>query len=812
MLHLRIVWFVKGILLALLWVACAPRDGEGNLRIRLVDADGVPLSSFVAVVGFRDGHTATLRCPEDAVDNARELFCFDGGLDLLGRDNLQSLTIKSRGFQFAVLSPSVDGASSLSAERASVHGEAPDIELALMRLPRARDEATYASGFAADALERFAALGVKTLGELGPSVSIKFYITDIDTDAPRVYFIDTAAFRLHYDFAYAVTGYPWSRTRYDFDTYYATNRTALAGTLIYYPELHAENQQTGVSMHSPIALTFFPSDRLTPAHVALAHRLLEERMGFVPLTGTKHRLVYLPSGSDAEGALQANTNVFDAAGALWVHRRHLYGSLTTQILNPGKACGMLRRMSPDELTAQAVSFRDILLLTRLPVELPIVGGTITEELQTPLSHVNIAAAFRGTPNIALLDAEEDARITALLDQLVCFEVVGNRWDLWAVSQEEAQAFWDATAKEPPTLEADTAFDALLHFDEMGFADRHRVGVKAANTAELHRILPKEMPVGMAVPFFYYRAFLDDTLVTPQMCAAAAAPCGVALRNETQCREAREMCASLADDGPTLAGYLARLLADASFNVDTALRNAALFVVRHMMTNAPVDDVFAEALDARVMEVFGTQKVRLRSSTNAEDLDGFSGAGLYDSVSARAHVAGDRPSEEIRKVWASVWNYRAFEERAFWGLPHLQVYMAVLVHRAFPDERANGVLITGNLANPGVPGMYVNIQRGELSVTNPRTGHTPEMLSIVWGTQPGVVQRDVIAWSSLSPGVSLISDRELNALWTAAQKAQAHFARLYGFASDDAWFDLEFKFHGPNRDLIIKQLRPFIAPR
>ena len=49
-------------------------------------------------------------------------------------------------------------------------------------------------------------------------------------------------------------------------------------------------------------------------------------------------------------------------------------------------------------------------------------------------------------------------------------------------------------------------------------------------------------------------------------------------------------------------------------------------------------------------------LRCRSSTNNEDLPGFSGAGLYDSSTHRPDEG--HLSESIKQVYASLWNYRA----------------------------------------------------------------------------------------------------------------------------------------------------------
>jgi phosphoenolpyruvate synthase/pyruvate phosphate dikinase len=94
---------------------------------------------------------------------------------------------------------------------------------------------------------------------------------------------------------------------------------------------------------------------------------------------------------------------------------------------------------------------------------------------------------------------------------------------------------------------------------------------------------------------------------------------------------------------------------------------------------------------------GGKGVFVRSSSNSEDLPGFNGAGLYDSV---GNVVGRKAlGDAMKKVWASLWNLRAFDERAAFGIDHRQAYMAILIQVGV-SATAAGVLVTKNLWDPG----------------------------------------------------------------------------------------------------------------
>ena len=114
-------------------------------------------------------------------------------------------------------------------------------------------------------------------------------------------------------------------------------------------------------------------------------------------------------------------------------------------------------------------------------------------------------------------------------------------------------------------------------------------------------------------------------------------------------------------------------------------------------------------------------LRARSSTNNEDLQGFNGAGLYESYS---HYPDEGHfSKTAKQVWAGLWTYRAFEEREFWKIDHLTASMGILVHPNYKDELANGVGVTKNIyiPGPGWDGHYINVQKGDNLITNPSLG-------------------------------------------------------------------------------------------
>ena len=672
-----------------------------------------------------------------------------------------------------------------------------------------QNEDQYTGFYKQDGYDAFRKMSYASKTEMGISYLVKFVITDFDTDKPQVHFMNTMRYSYHYDFAEMVLGDTRSLAVFNVETYFSAEKNTAAGTLAYYP-----------SVDSMIALTFFPADYITPEQVAVAYKLIEEKLLFLDSSGSKNRLFYMPAGSTAERAAAEYANEFKKADILVFTHAELFGDIPYQIMNKGTAYGTLRKLTAAELDTAIVSSHDILILETLPAEIPLVAATISKDAQTPLSHVNLAAQARKTPNIAFNGNELPDSLLALCGKLVMLEVKSNSYTIREATLEEAQAFWNKNVREQKTLSFDLSDSGLVDFANLNFKSSKSVGVKAANLAELHKLIPENSPDGFAVPFYHYSHFMDYAQVTEELCGRSFEDCGKEGRASEICTQVKNACVSAlqlaqgtesaeASKFATLRSYIENLIAREDFVTDTRLREAVLDNIRYMFKHIPVDKDFGDALDAKVRTLYGEAGVRLRSSTNSEDLEDFNGAGLYKSVKATAREK-DLPSDEIRKVWASVWSFKAFEERTLWNINHMSVQMAVAVHEAYPDEVANGVIITQNIADYSVAGIYANIQVGETSITNPEGGELPEIISIIPSPPPARgVQSVLLQHSSLCPDSLILTDGEIYSLYQFVLKIQNRFAVLYDVYSDALALDIEFKVMGKDRKLIFKQVRPYI---
>jgi pyruvate,water dikinase len=616
----------------------------------------------------------------------------------------------------------------------------------------------------------FLALASRPLDASIPGSRSVKTIVDREADG-ALSFQDSNRFPTHYEFAsthLSGNGRPVVLPLSSFNTteYYSPSRRFVLGALTHY-------EQPDIWVYE-----------LAPYDTADAAMIADAYARIAAATYVGDRLYFHPSsesGDTVVGALPASVRV--------ITTDELYAGIDYQALNPAESYGKLRFLGADQLESEYLSFRDIVVLDHVPNDISVAMGIITAEFQTPLSHVNVLSRNRGTPNMALRDAFTDPALRGLEGNWVKLTVGAFDYQIAEVPVAEADAWWEAhkpAAVQVPGLDLDTTdlrddlaivdLDAGLGLRDAVKLATRAFGGKAAHFGALAHVAGVPRPKGFAIPVAYYWQFMQQ--------------------NGFDAR-------------------IAALLANPTFVADAAVRDRELAALRTAMKAAPVDAGFEALLTAKLAADYPGVRMRFRSSTNAEDLDGFTGAGLYTSESGEPGDPDQPVTDAIREVWASVWFFRAFEERSYRSIDHTQVGMALLVHRSFPDEEANGVALTANPYDTAglEPAFYVNVQVGGESVVLPASGVTTDQI-LYYHAQPGqpVVY---VARSNLIPTTRhVLTDVQLAALGDALARIHDYFAPAYGptAADPDAWYamDIEFKFEGePGAEpaLFVKQARP-----
>lgn len=649
-----------------------------------------------------------------------------------------------------MLSPAPRGAATAGAGRADA------LWTTRTTLPRSKGALTLPDRAAFEALAR----RDDVPGAQGAR-EVKFLVTGVDGPNPQLYFINTKNIAYHWDFATKALGSPLSLEEFNAQTYFRDSRKNVAGTIVAHDAFAGPGGKKGL-----YAVEFWPTDPVKARHVATAFKEIERQMPFA-----KGQLAYHPAGNTQEALFAREKSELKRLGVKSIDTATLFRNQTFSALNQGEGFGVLRVIDPSRPDARPPSVRDVVIFKSLPNDLTHVGGVISEAPQTTLSHINLKAKQNDTPNAYLKDAANDPRVKPFIGKLVRYVVTADGLQLQAATQAQADAWLEklrpARPQSPPR---DLSLTRIVPLDTLGQSDAKRVGAKAANLAELRKLLPAHTsPGGLAIPFSFYDKFMRST---------------------------------------GLYDAARRMMADPRFGSDPAVREQALRDFQRQLRRATIPADLAAKITAAQRTFPADAPIRARSSTNNEDLEGFNGAGLYDSYTHRPDEGN--LGETVKQVWASLWNYRAFEEREFHRIDHLGAAMAVLLTRNYDDEKANGVAVTKNIYDPNWPGLYVNVQVGESLVTNPDPSATPDELLVSRIGEHGEHETQYIRDSSLTPGDQhVLTDAQVRELTAALEKIQAHFKETYGKQGDPKFaMDVEFKIDAAGK-LIVKQARPWV---
>jgi hypothetical protein len=621
-------------------------------------------------------------------------------------------------------------------------------------------------------VDDFRALASEPLDATIPGArSVKVVLDQLGGDA--LYFQNSVKFKIHHAFASKYLSGPehpivptlseFNRTQYT-----SSERRFILGAVTFYegPKVWA--------------LEVAPYDTASPAMITKLYQAVKKQVFF------DDSLFFHPTSQGVE--LQAK---MVGSGVRLKTTEQLFAAIDYQPLNPGTAVGKLRFVRSAELATTYVGFRDIVVLDTSPGDISVTAGIISEEFQTPLSHINVLAQNRGTPNMGLRKAMSNPQLRALEGKWVSLTVGLFEYTIKEVTMAEADAWWEAHRPVMVTLPPlDRAVTDLRDIEKVvvegnGVSLRDAIvtatrafGAKAAGYSVLSNTEGVPSRKAFAIPATYYLQFMEQN------------------------------------------GFFARLdalLADPEFRDKAEVRDLKLRDLRTAMLLAPVDAGFQALLKEKIQRDYPGLTIRFRSSTNAEDLDGFPCAGCYDSHTGDPADWEGSLLMAVKKTWATVWKYRTFEERSYHSIDHKGVGMALLVHHNFPMEEANGVAVTANpFDQAGLePGFYINVQSGgEAEVVKPPPGVTSDefLYQFSYPGQPIIF----LSHSNLiAAGNTVLTREQTFELGTALDAIHKRFSPAFGpQAGNNGWYamDVEFKFddegNGGAARLYVKQARPY----
>ena len=571
---------------------------------------------------------------------------------------------------------------------------------------------------------------------------VKFGILDRDTDQPKVYFINSGTHFIHANFFNAIGA--------------NVNGDDGSGEIVYNPNEILPNGVIG-----SFSFNFSFGDAKNFEATQRTFELLVANMPFLQ-NNMQH---FIGSGGET---IYNNQYATDYVGSRInvVLESDVFNDIDYIPLHKAEGFGYFRQMTLNENPGS----RDIVLYDALPNSLPRVGGIITSVIQTPLSHVNLRAIQDNVPNAYIKDPLLIDSIANLLNNYIYYRVEDEQYFIREATLDEVNVWFEnIRPTQSQTPDRDLNFTEILPLDSIGFEMSTAFGAKCSNVATMRTFGFPEgtIPDGYGVPFYFYDEFM---------------------KYNNFYQEVEDM------------------ISDPDFINDLNVRIDRLKDLRDDIKDAPMPQWMLDQLQAMHNAFPVGTAVRVRSSTNNEDLPGFSGAGLYTSKTQ--HLDEGHISKSVKQVYASMWNFRAYEERDFYRVDQYIAAMGLLCHPNYQEEKSNGVGVSIDPIYNTANTFYLNTQVDEFLITNPDANSIPEEILLYEDSTQGYF---LLRESNLvTPGELVMDEAYLDTMRNYLRVIHDEFAILYGVVGVEGFgMDIEYKVTAQDK-LIIKQARPWVS--
>jgi rifampicin phosphotransferase len=447
-------------------------------------------------------------------------------------------------------------------------------------------------------------------------------------NSDKIYYVNSQMFRFHQDFANAA--YLSLKRGEDFfkDVYTNDRRRLIVGTIAWQEPVQK------------FTFEFWEGDLIPADMVAETYRTIKNSF-FT-------EIAFKPNSTRHEDLAEKLEIPVVTASEISKNQAYL-------ALNVAKGVGRIHVIDKLDDTVE-IGYNEIVVLNEVPLDLPPVAGIIVSQPTSPLSHINLLAKGWNVPNAYIKNATElfrklDGSWYELETTLTDYKISPcTKQCLDAKSQIAPTVYGADQFKSPPSNLKVTTLASLA---AIRAKDSNIYGSKAANLGEIVYSRPRifDVPRGFAVPFVYYRRFMESN---------------------------------------GLFDTIEKLQFDQDFVHNPSVRRKKLDELRQQIQRGKFDAKLRAAVTARWKTYLGGRPVYVRSSSNAEDTGNFSGAGLYTSVENVTDA--DKIIESIKTVWASVWNFKAYEARERNFVDHEDTNMGVLIQVGINMENG-GVMIT-----------------------------------------------------------------------------------------------------------------------
>ena len=522
--------------------------------------------------------------------------------------------------------------------------------------------------------------------------------------------------------------------------------------------------------------------------------------------------LFKPANHGQEAIAQATSK--DQLPRIFSHELHAASDFIA--LNPGKVRGRIRYFANEkEYRSQRATLErwDIIVMERVPDDIPRLSGIINTQHTTPLSHTNVLAHGWQIPNCVQL---------GVYDKLVQFKLLDS-WVEYKVGPESATLSLEPVQQPPATElvrpawvvqrivleEPETQNIPITELAQLRLTDRFRYGTKAAHLGELIHLLEhgserllgfyriRRPPRANLLSYIgKYLGLSESEASDPQILNRSAieflrqtirVPRGIALPfglNQT-----------FLEASPKIQQMLGKLKMALELNAREI--EPLCLTLMNMIRSQRMSESMREAIDSMVANnLAGVSSFVVRSSSNAEDLENFSAAGIYESLNHQ--TTAENIFNSIKEVWASLVSPRSVRLRQEVGISLDDCWMGVIIQEEMP-ARMGGVLVTTNpLNSKDFRNVYVNVSTHSVDSVV-RGVELP--LQYVYNTVEGGGR--TLSLGSAGEDLPPEDKDLLQKLSFAGRLLQSHFSPNYTFSDP---VDIEWLID--DEGIVILQLRPY----
>ena len=471
---------------------------------------------------------------------------------------------------------------------------------------------------------------------------------------------------------------------------------------------------------------------------------------------------------------------------------------TVRGLNAGYVKGVLQVVSGNAEGLE-VDPNKIYIFDRPPSDLKPVAGIATVSEGNLVSHVQLLARNLGIPNAAIT-----------IDNLNDLKSYDGKEVFYAVSPkgtvvlkpaskmtEVEKELFAVSKKEKKTIripEDKLKLDGKQPID-MSSVDSSDSGIlcgpKAANLGQLKKLFPEHVVNGIVIPFGVFRDHMDQNMPGTSgsywdfLVSAFA--------------KAKQMRASSKPEYEVIAYQLGEL---------QKLRDA---IAKMPLKNSLITSLEAD-FKRNLGGSMGQVPVFLRSDTNMEDLEEFTGAGL--NLTVFNAVDRNKILNGIRDVWASPYTERSFKWRQAYLENPENVYPSILIIPTV-DVDYSGVLITKDFINNNNKSITVAMSRGAGGAVDGQSAETYIIdesgnSRLISPARENTMRKLPVTGGSVMEHVDfdqrVVSPENLQKIYAFATEVHEIMPGSKDGSYDGAW-DIELGFKDDK--LYLFQIRPFV---